>query len=110
MRRARTALEEALGKCQEATERARLLEDEQRFAYAEATVEFLCQLTCLAAFEQQENHDLARYAFEKLEAAAERLKQFDLSLIETYACPDDGLAATLALPKYEKLLEKYKPE
>lgn len=109
MGRTRRAINDALLKCTNATERARIMEDERRFAYGEATVEFYYRLIRTALFYRKGDVEQARREFALVERQAEILKEIvdlvQVSSLHTNA--KNGLEATQALAAYrhfQKLL------
>jgi len=103
MARAHRAMDDALLACADPTERARLVEDERRFAYGEATVKFYYHLVRTALFHRKGNQELARWELERAEREATILRGIvDLVQVSgTGANGKDGLDASQAMPVYE---------
>lgn len=109
MGRARRAIDDALMDCTDATERARILEDERRFAYGEATVAFYYHLVRTAMFHRKGDAEQARREFVLVEREAAILKGIvDLVQVSSSdANAKDGLDATQALAAYERFRKLY---
>jgi hypothetical protein len=113
MARARRAMDDALLACANPTERARLLEDERRFAYGEATVGFYYHLVRVALFHRKGDAEQARHELELADRQAAILQGIvDLTQLSGAGTNGkDGLDASQAVPVYEhfkKLLSEAK--
>ncbi len=109
MRLARQDIDAALVECGDPTERARLLEDERRFAYGEAMFGFLYHLVRISLFDQRGEQAAARREFVAVERMAERLRGV-VDLVQVayrHANAKDGLEASQAAPAYEAFKKKY---
>jgi hypothetical protein len=103
MTRARRAMDEALLACADPTERARLLEDERRFAYGEATVEFYYHLVRTALFHHKGDPEQARRELALADRQAAILRGI-VDLVQVSgagANGKNGLDASQAVPVYE---------
>ncbi len=110
MNQARRAIDDALLECTDAAERARLIDDERRFAYGEAMVRFLYHLARIQILDQRGDEALARHEFASVEREAERLRQV-VDLVQVayrHANAKDGLEASQAAPAYEFYKKKYR--
>ncbi len=110
MRAAREAIDEALMRCTSDVERLRLLEDERRFAYGEAMVEFFHRTVRTILFHQKGIKDSAMREFAHLERIAGRLK--DMTDVThsagEHANFENGLAATQIIRVYDFLKDTYR--
>ncbi len=106
---ARTDIDAALLGCSDDTEKARLLEDERRFAYGEAMYYFHYHLVRTALFHRAHDVDRARREFADLERyAQELLGVTDLvNVSSSHANSKNGLEATQAVDVYTMFREKY---
>lgn len=109
MRLARKALDRSLGECSDAKEQDRLLEDERRFAYGEAMIGFYYHMARTARFHHQQNTDLARREFVRVERCASQLRQVTdlVQVSSTHANAENGLVATQAVNRYEFFKKTY---
>ena len=101
--RARRAMDDALLACADPTERARLAEDERRFAYGEATVRFYYHLVRTALFHRKGDQEQARRELELVDREATILRGV-LDLVQLSGVSvnaKDGLDASQAVPVYE---------
>jgi hypothetical protein len=112
MGRARRELDDALLECRDQTERVRLLEDEHRFAYGEATYLFLYHLVRIQMLDQRGAKELASREYEALEQQAERLRKM-IDVVQVafrHANARDGLEASQAEPAYQYYKDRYGPK
>lgn len=114
MGRARQAIDAALMNCRDAAERERLVEDERRFAYGEATVEFYYRLVRTATFHRKGDAEQAKREFALADHAAEILRGMVdvVQVSSSHANAKDGLDATQAvsgLEYYRKLYATTRP-
>lgn len=106
---ARKALNQSLLNCTDAIERRRLLEDEQRFAYGEATLHLFNHLVRACMFHHQKLPDLARIEVASARRYADNLR----SMVEVvqgagaHASDVNGFEATQLKPAYEFLIKEY---
>jgi hypothetical protein len=102
-------LHASLVSCADETERARLLEDAQRFAYGKAMVLFYYHLVRTAIFHHRSYELMARHEFQYVEHFAKELKQIKdlVQVASSHANAQDGLDATQAVNVYEFFKEKY---
>ena len=109
MHRARQEIDAALVECADTTERARLLEDERRFAYGEAMFLFYYHLVRLTMFHNQHEEALARREFVRLEQSAEQLRAVTdlVQVASTHANAQNGLDATQVVAAYEFFKKEY---
>ncbi len=109
MGRARRLIDDALLTCGDADEKARLVEDERRFAYGEATVEFYYRLVRTAMFHRQGDADQARREFAAAARQASVLKGIvDLVQVSSsHANATDGLDASQATAACERFRKLY---
>ena len=109
MRLARKELDSALMQCVDKKEQARLLEDERRFAYGEATIFFYYHLVRTAIFHHRGDEALARNEFGCVERYAERLRKVTdlVQVSSSHANAKDGFEATQAVNEYEFFKKKY---
>ncbi|MBI4580345.1 MAG: DUF4838 domain-containing protein [Planctomycetes bacterium] len=111
MRRARQDIDDSLMECRDAIERARLLEDERRFAYGEAMFGFLYHLARNMTFHHRGDEILARREFLEVERMADRLRGV-VDLVQVayrHANAKNGLDASQAEPAYDFLKKRYAP-
>ena len=108
---ARQAVDEALLAVTNETERARLLEDEARFAYGEATILFYYHMARTTMFHNRGDEVLARHEFEKVERYAQRLRGIVelVNVSSSHANAADGLEATQITGAYEFMKKAYGP-
>ncbi len=108
--RARAAMDAALVECGDAAERARLVEDEARFAYGEATARFYYHLIRTAMFHRKGDGQQARREFAAAEDQAAVLRRIvDLVQVSsTHANAKDGLDASQATAAYEYFGKLYR--
>jgi hypothetical protein len=108
---ARRAIDEALLRCDDATERARLAEDERRFTYGEAVLLLYHHLVRAVLFDRRNDAVGARYELGQIEALADRLRAItDLVRVASrHANATDGFDASAAGDAYETLRKKYGP-
>jgi len=113
MRLARESLNASLLACRDATEAARLIEDDRRFAYGEAMVSFYDHLIRTALLHRRQETALARHEFQRVEEWAQRLRTVtDLvapleGRAEGHANSPDGFEATQAGTAYNFFKQKY---
>lgn len=113
MRLARKALNASLLACHDATEAARLLDDDRRFAYGEAMVSFYDHLIRTALLHRRREIELARREFQRVEEAAATLRAVTdlVRPIEGHPSGDagaaDGFEATQAERAYDFFRQKY---
>ena len=103
MGRARLAVDEALINCRDVTERQRIVEDERRFAYGEATVECNFRLVRTAMFYRDGKIEAARREFALAERQAVILKSV-VDLVQVSFSPSnakDGFDAFQIKEGYE---------
>ncbi len=107
--RARRALDAALASCRDETERARLVEDERRFAYGELMAGFHYHLYRTASFYRNGSAEPARLEFGKLDRIAGQLKEITdlVGVSSSHANASDGLDATMAADLVEFFRETY---
>jgi hypothetical protein len=101
MQLARREIDAALIACSDEIERQRLLEDEERFAYGEAMVQFYYRIVRTAIFHRRGEETLARREFEYVEEMAMKLQGItDLVHVSasTGADAENGLMAALHWP------------
>ncbi|MCC6124029.1 MAG: DUF4838 domain-containing protein [Pirellulales bacterium] len=107
--RARRHLDESLRTCRDAAEKARLGEDERRFAYGEAAIEFLHRMV-RTAIRQRENDPVGATAeFALAERAAEKLERIvDLVQVASRdANAKNGLEAAGLDRAYKSFKQRY---
>jgi len=109
MHRARREIDAALVECTDATERARLLEDERRFAYGETMFLFYYHLVRLTMFHNRNEEALARREFVRLEQFAERLRTITdlVQVASTHANAENGLVASQVASAYDFFRKHY---
>ncbi|HSW46472.1 MAG TPA: DUF4838 domain-containing protein [Phycisphaerae bacterium] len=107
--RARRHLDDALLACRDPVEKTRLLEDERRFAYGEAMIEFIHQMVRTALFQRQNDPEQARRSFAMVERQAAILEQIvDLvQVASSHANAANGLEATTLTHIYKVFRERY---
>ncbi len=112
MRAARAAIDEALMRCQDDAERKRLLEDEQRFDYGEAMVDFIHRMVRTVMLHQKDRPAEAAREFTHLQRAAERLEAMTAVTHSAgeHANFANGLAATQLTRVYDFLKKRYGPK
>ena len=112
MQRARRAIDDAVSTCKEEVERARVVEDERRFAYGEAMVLFQYHLVRTAMFHRDKQADLARREFEQVERQASILKGITdlVQVSSSHANAKDGLDASQLDQVYERYKKLYGAE
>jgi len=112
MRHARREIDAALVECRDDTERARLLEDERRFAYGEAMFLFYYRLVRLTMFHSRHDETLARHEFVQLERLAEQLRGITdlVQVASTHANAANGLEASQVVNAYEFFKKRYGTE
>lgn len=100
MQLARQYIDEAIFKCSDDTEMMRLLEDEKRFAYGEAMVDFYYHIVRTAIFHRRNDTRAAKNSFAYLEQTAERLKEFVdiVQVSSSHANAENGLDAVQLSP------------
>lgn len=100
--RAREYLDQALIECTDTAEALRLMEDERRFSYAEATVAFRYHVARIRMLDQRHEESLARVEFGHLEREAAALRGFGRDMVETFLVEGeaDGLIASRGSEKY----------
>ena len=74
MRLARGKINDALSACTDTIEKARLVEDERRFAYGEAMYKFYYHLLRTAMFHRKGNKEQARKEFVEADRQADKLR------------------------------------
>ena len=106
---ARKALDAAIVQCTDASEEARLREDERRFSYGELMVAFHYHLYRTEMFDRAGNTEQARQEYGFLSLTAERLRNIvDLVQVSSsHANAKNGLDATMAEDIYNRFGEKY---
>ena len=106
---ARREIDAALMQCSDATEQARLLEDESRFAYGEAMFGYYYHLIRTALFHRRRNTTLAGHEFKLVEQFAERLRGVtDLVQVSaSHANAKNGFDATQTEEEYNFFKERY---
>jgi len=109
MHRARRHLDDALLNCRNATERARLTEDERRFAYGESMIDFIYQMARIAMLQRQNDPDQARRSFALAERQAAILEQIvDLVQVSSaHANAANGLDASGLTSVYKVYKDRY---
>lgn len=109
MHRARGHLDDALITCRDAAEKARLTEDERRFAYGEAMIDFIYHMVRTAMFQRQNDPELARNEFALAERAAAILEKIvDLvQVASSHANARNGLEATTLEGVYRVFSQRY---
>jgi hypothetical protein len=109
MHRARGHLDESLRTCRDAAEKARLAEDERRFAYGEAMIEFYYRMVRTAIHQRENNDAQARGEFALARQAAEKLEQIiDLVQVSsTHANAKNGLDASGLGRAYKSFQQRY---
>ncbi len=109
MRLARADLDAALQACTVPVEKARLLEDERRFAYGEAMVMFYYHVIRTAMFHRQGKKALARQEFAMADRLAERLRTIvDLvQVASSHANAANGYEASYLQGAYELYKKHY---
>jgi len=112
MQRARTEIDAALLECADATEQARLIEDERRFAYGEAMFLLYYHLVRLTMFHNRHDERLARQEFIHAERVAERLRGVTdlVDVASSHANAKDGLDASQVVAAYDFFKKKYGPD
>jgi len=116
MRLARKALDAALLACGDETEAARLAEDDRRFQYGEAMVDFYYHLIRTALLHRRHETSLARREFLRVEDCAARLRAITdvVGPLDDrpagHANAKDGFEATQAERAYNFFKEKYGPK
>jgi len=107
--RARQEIDAALIECADATECARLLEDERRFAYGEAMFRFYYHLVRLTMFHNRNEEALARREFVRLEQSAEQLRAITdlVQVASTHANAENGLEASQVASAYDFFKKEY---
>jgi hypothetical protein len=108
MSRARRQIDDALMECQGATERARLVEDERRFAYGEATFRFYYHLVRTAMFYRRGDAPQARRELAAASREASLLESIvDLvQVASSHANAKNGLDASGVADAYEFFYKK----
>jgi len=109
MRRARRHLDDALLACRDATEKARLIEDERRFAYGQAMIDFIYHMARVAMFQRRSDPEQARREFELAERDAAILERIvDLvQVASSHANAENGLKAATLDGVYKVFKERY---
>jgi lysophospholipase L1-like esterase len=107
--RARRHLDEARRTCRDAVEKDRLAEDERRFAYGEATIEFIHRLARTAVRQRQNDPAGAGAEFALAERAAEKLERIvDLVQVSsTHANAKNGFDAAGLDRVYQSFKQRY---
>jgi hypothetical protein len=102
-------LHASLISCVDQTERARLLEDAQRFEYGKAMVLFYYHLVRTALFHRRSDEVMAGHEFQYVERFAEVLRAIKdlVQVASSHANAQNGLEATQAVNVYEFFKEKY---
>lgn len=102
-------LHASLMNCASEAERARLLEDAQRFGYGKAMILFYYHLVRTAIFHRRTDDVMARHEFQYVEHFAEVLRATEdlVQVASSHANAQDGLDATQAVNVYEFFKEKY---
>jgi hypothetical protein len=110
--RARRAIDDALMECADATERLRIMEDERRFAYGEATIEFYYRLVRTAMFHRKGDVEQARREFALVERQAAILEAIvDLVQVSSsHANAENGLDASQVRGAYERFKKILNPK
>jgi len=99
--------------CADATDAARLSEDDRRFRYGEAMVEFYHHLVRTALLHRRQETELARHEFRKLAECAEKLLGMTDPVVPIenrppgHADAKDGFEATQAEKAYNFFKQKY---
>ena len=109
LKHARREIDAALVECGDDTERARLLEDERRFAYGEAMFLFYYRLVRLTMFHNRQDEALARHEFVQLKRLADQLRAITdlVQVASSHANAANGLEASQAAKAYEFFKKKY---
>jgi len=109
MRDARATLDSCRAACRDSTEALRLEDEERRFAYGEATLEFYTALLTLYTFRTHGDEAAARATWPPLAAAAGRLRAMRdvVQVSASHANAADGLEATRMSEFYEALRRVY---
>ncbi len=109
MQRARREIDAALVECADTVERARLLEDERRFAYGESMFLFYYHLVRLTMFHTRNDETSALREFQYVERFADQLRRITdlVQVASSHANAKDGLDATQATNVYDFFRKKY---
>lgn len=114
MRKAQKEIDTALMECKNEKEKQRLLEDQRRFAYGQAIVNFYYRIIRTAIFHRRGDQALAKNEFKYVDRIAKKLESItDLVHVSasTGADAENGLKAALHWPTgvnpYEFFKEKY---
>jgi hypothetical protein len=109
----RKGIDAALLQCTDKTVQSRLIDDDRRIAYGEATVYFYYHLVRTALLHRRSEVDLARHEFLEVERYAEILRNITdlVAPIPGFSGGDanakDGLEATQAVDVYTYFKQKY---
>jgi len=106
---ARTKIDAALRVCADPIEKARLIEDERRFAYGEAMFMFHYHLLRTTVFHRQGKKELARKEFIKVDHQADLLRNI-VDLVQVayrHANAKNGYEASYAQGAYELYQKLY---
>lgn len=111
MQLARARIDAALQACTDRVEKARLLEDERRFAYGEAMFLFYYHMIRTAMLHRQGEKQLARTEFLDVERLARRLRTIvDLvQVASSHANAKNGYEASYLQGAYELYRKHYGP-
>lgn len=110
---ARKAIDEALLRCTDKTEQSRLIDDDRRFAYGEAMVQFYYRLIRTALSHRHAETIMAKHEFRKVEKYAETLRHVTdlVAPLPGFASGDansaNGLEASQAVRVYNYFKERY---
>jgi hypothetical protein len=109
MHRARRHLDDALLNCRDAVEKARLSQDERRFAYGQAMIDFIYQMVRTALFQRRSDPEQARRSFALAEGQAAILEKIvDLvQVASSHANAANGLDASGLTSIYKVYKHRY---
>jgi hypothetical protein len=109
MRLARSKINAALSACTDPIEKARLVEDERRFAYGEAMYKFYYHLLRTTMFHRKGDKELARKEFIEVDRQADKLRDI-IDLVNVtfrHASAKNGYEASYLQAAYELYKKKY---